>query len=98
MLLESGLVSPYPYLWSLPTRVRDPRLELLTRTLSGPRAPTWVVEWNDFDSWGLDRHHRLAAVVRRRYHRVASLCGHEVYLLDSRRREPAAASGPCGEV
>jgi 4-amino-4-deoxy-L-arabinose transferase-like glycosyltransferase len=98
VVLESGLVSPYPYLWSLPTRVRDPRLELLTRTLSGPRAPTWVVEWNDFDSFGLDRHRRLASVVRRRYHRVVSLCGHDVYLLDSRRREPAAASGPCGEV
>ena len=41
--LASGLRSPYPYLWSLPTRVRDPRLEDFVSLLGSRRAPTWLL-------------------------------------------------------
>ncbi|HEY0952485.1 MAG TPA: hypothetical protein VGD85_19980, partial [Nocardioides sp.] len=51
----SGLSSPYPYLWSLPVRVRDPRLQQLEDVLAGPSAPRWVVvDGDSLASWGLD--------------------------------------------
>ncbi|HWJ80635.1 MAG TPA: hypothetical protein VNS55_00255 [Nocardioides sp.] len=55
IVAASGLTSPYEHLWSLPVRVRDPRLGELQAVLSGPRAPRWVVVAGDaLDSWGLD--------------------------------------------
>lgn len=52
---DSGLRSPYPLLWSLPVRVRDPQLLHLTRIMSGPRAPTWVVvNGSSLATWGVD--------------------------------------------
>ena len=51
----SGLPSPYEHLWSLPVRVRDPRLEELQGVLAGPSAPRWLVVAGDsLDTWGLD--------------------------------------------
>jgi hypothetical protein len=51
----SGLQSPYPQLWSLPVRVRDPHLTAFTGVLSGPDAPRWVVVGGQgIASWGLD--------------------------------------------
>ena len=51
----SGLTSPYEHLWSLPVRVRDPRLTELRRVMDGPTAPRWVVVAGDtLDTWGLD--------------------------------------------
>jgi hypothetical protein len=49
--LESGLPSPYPYLWSLPMRTLDPDLAQLRTLVDGARAPTWLVEWWPFDTW-----------------------------------------------
>lgn len=55
-ILEGAhLSSPYPELWSLPVRVRDPRLTELTDVLMGPDAPTWVVvDGASLASWGVD--------------------------------------------
>lgn len=51
----SGLQSPYEHLWSLPVRVRDPRLEELRDVMAGPSAPGWLVVAGDsLDTWGLD--------------------------------------------
>ncbi|MCW2772086.1 MAG: hypothetical protein JWN91_412 [Nocardioides sp.] len=51
----SGLASPYEYLWSLPVRVRDPRLEELSAVMDSAAAPRWmVVAGESVDSWGLD--------------------------------------------
>lgn len=51
----SGLNSPYQYLWSLPARVRDPRLTELSDVLSGGQAPRWVVVAGEsIDTWGVD--------------------------------------------
>jgi len=51
----SGLASPYENLWSLPVRVRDPRLEELRGVLAGAAAPRWlVVDGDSLNTWGLD--------------------------------------------
>lgn len=51
----SGLHSPYEHLWSLPVRVRDPRLEELQGVLAGPSAPRWLVVAGDsLGTWGVD--------------------------------------------
>lgn len=55
IVAASGLESPYPYLWSLPVRVRDPRLRQLGTVMTGSGAPRWVVVAGEsLASWGLD--------------------------------------------
>ncbi len=55
ILEAADLTSPYPYLWSLPVRVRDPELEELAGVLAGPDAPTWLVTSGPtLASWGID--------------------------------------------
>lgn len=55
IVLGSRLNSPYLHLWSLPVRVRDPRLKGLQRVLSGPESPRWLVlAGESLGSWGLD--------------------------------------------
>ena len=56
ILPGAGLQSPYPQLWSLPARVRDPQARGLTDVLTGPEAPTWlVVSGRSVTAWGIDR-------------------------------------------
>ena len=93
----SGLSSPYPYSWSLPVRTLDPRLDLLTRTLSRRRgAPTWVVRWDAPHTWGLDPHDRVDRSLRQRYRQVAVVCGRPVWLHRGVRRALAAVPEGCG--
>ncbi len=80
LLQASGLRTTYPYLWSLPVRTVDPRLQRMRALVRGPAAPTWIVEWDDFGSWGLDPHDRMAGLVDRRYRPVATVCGEPVWL------------------
>jgi hypothetical protein len=55
LLYGAGLSSPYPYLWSLPVRVRDPDLTLFTRLLQPLSRPDWiVVAGTSTSSWGID--------------------------------------------
>jgi hypothetical protein len=52
---DAHLQSPYPYLWSLPARVRDADLATLDGLLEGDAAPTWViVAHRSVDDWELD--------------------------------------------
>lgn len=85
----SGLSSPYPYLWSLPARIRDPRLTGFDALLSGPNAPTWLVTWRDVRTW---HFHGGAAVTRRllaaHYDPVAQDGGHTIYLHRGVERPP----------
>ena len=92
---ESGLSPAYPQLWSLPMRTLDPQLRELTRTLSGSSAPTWVVQWDDFDSWGIDAHGRLAATVQQHYRLAETVCGVDVYLRRDVQRTVTASTSPC---
>lgn len=78
----SGLGSPYPYLWSLPMRARDPGYADLRALLAGPDAPTWLIEWVDFGAWAPDGVAELERVVEERYVEHGVTCnGQRVYLL-----------------
>ena len=71
---------PTPILWSLPVRTVDPHLKRMRAVVRGPAAPTWIVEWDGFGSWGLDPHDQMADLVERRYRTVAVVCGEPVWL------------------
>ena len=94
----SGLRPGYPYAWSLPMRTLDPKLTLLTRTLNGPEAPTWVVRWDSPHPWGLDPGDHVAAALRAHYRNVATVCGHPIWLHDGARRQlaPEPTTSRCG--
>lgn len=94
----SGLTPAYPYAWSLPVRTLDPQLRLLTRTLTGSAAPTWVIRWDEPHSWGLDPHDRVDRVLRSHYRTVAAVCGHAVWLHTGVSRRLATVPPPsaCG--
>ena len=78
----SGLGSPYPYLWSLPMRTRDPGYADLRALLAGPDAPTWLVEWASFRSWAPTPSDELVRIVEERYVAHGTACnGHPIYLL-----------------
>lgn len=73
ILQKAGLQSPYEYLWSLPVRVRDPKLTELTTVLSGPHHPTWVVvSGASLDTWGVDAT-RAQQVFDSRYRLVGTV-------------------------
>ena len=74
--------SPYPYLWSLPARTLDPELtEFVNALLSGPDAPTWFVTWRDASTWNFHGGGAFAVrLLAERYHPVAQVDGHTVYL------------------
>ena len=76
----TGLASPYPYLWALPTRTLDPQLHLMVRTLSGPRAPTWVVLPGPGHPRGFDVT-ALRPVLRDDYHPVLTTATGRTVLL-----------------
>ena len=87
----SGLGSPYPYLWSLPMRTRDPGYADLHALLTGPDAPTWLVEWVDFDAWTPVGADALEQVVRERYAEHGTACnGQPIYLLEGVDRADVA--------
>ena len=97
VVYHSGMDSPYPYMWSLITRTLDPDLDRIVGTLRGPDAPTWVVQWYDFDAWGLDDEGRLADVMRERYVKVGTPCGMNVFVLRGADRD-APPSEACGHL
>jgi hypothetical protein len=76
---ESGLTSPYPYLWTLPIRVRDPKLATVDKLLSGPDAPSWIVVTKRVAVWDLHVSH-LEQVFAERYVLVRKACGMRIYL------------------
>jgi hypothetical protein len=78
---DAGLRSPYHLLWSLPVRVRDPQLQHLTRLMSGPRAPTWVVvNGTSLATWGVDAT-SAQAVLDQRYQLAVAIGSYEVWKL-----------------
>ncbi|MCW2818858.1 MAG: hypothetical protein JWR42_1645, partial [Marmoricola sp.] len=89
----SGLESPYPYLWILPTAVLDPRLELLVHTLEDARAPTWFVALGSTHPHFGPGAPALRATLREHYRRVADLGGSGVWLHDGVRRNAPVVTG-----
>ncbi|UDY24108.1 hypothetical protein [Nocardioides sp. Kera G14] len=81
VIAASGLRPAYPYSWSLPLRTLDPQLTLLAATLRDPvKAPTWVVGWDGLHDWGLDADHQVETSLVTDYARVATVCGHPIWL------------------
>jgi 4-amino-4-deoxy-L-arabinose transferase-like glycosyltransferase len=73
--MSSGLDSPYEQLWSLPMRTLDPDLADLRALVSGPDAPTWLVEWFPFTSWNREAGELLRRDVEERYVPEETRCG-----------------------
>ena len=87
--LESGLPSPYAYLWSLPMRTLDPDLAEFEALVSGPDAPTWIVEWvavRHLDAGGRP----LEQLVQERYVEHGTACGGRTDLAAARTSTGAA--------
>jgi hypothetical protein len=65
---DAGLTAPYEHLWSLSVRVRDPQLHDLTRVLTAPDSPRWVVvSGTSLATWGVDPAAAQAELDRRYY-------------------------------
>lgn len=71
----SGLRSPYVHLWSLPMRTLDPDLEELKKVLTGPAAPTWVVQFKRLDEWSEAGTDVIRGELLEDYQLVAIACG-----------------------
>ncbi|HEU5037796.1 MAG TPA: hypothetical protein VFT70_12380 [Nocardioides sp.] len=79
ILRSTGMHSPYPLVWSLPVRVRDPHLAQLAAVLDGPERPTWVVvNGATLATWGVDDS-AAQPVLDRRYELHAVLGDWHVY-------------------
>ncbi len=88
VVAASGLGSPYPYLWSLPSRVLDPGMTDLAATLGGAHAPTWLVIRGHQTFVELSTQ-ATGVALRSRYRLVSEVCGRTVYLRsDVVRRAP----------
>jgi 4-amino-4-deoxy-L-arabinose transferase-like glycosyltransferase len=100
ILRAGGLETAYPYLWSLPMRVRDGQLTQLRRTLESPAAPTWFIAWSkhgNLDVWSIPGTATLGDVLRTKYVKAAEVCGRPVYLLRTApTRSLPAVPGDCG--
>jgi hypothetical protein len=76
---DAGLHASYPYLWSLPARVRDADLATLDGLLSGSEQPRWViVAYRSLDDWHLDFSTTQAALDAD-YQRVAEAGKFTIY-------------------
>uniref|UniRef100_UPI00286DA292 hypothetical protein n=1 Tax=Nocardioides sp. TaxID=35761 RepID=UPI00286DA292 len=79
ILQASGLSSPYPELWSLPVKVRDPHLAELTSLLASSSRPDWVVTTGaGLDAWGIDAS-TASAALSAHYGDVAVVDGSHVF-------------------
>ncbi|WP_183407087.1 ArnT family glycosyltransferase [Nocardioides marmorisolisilvae] len=94
ILRNSGLTSPYPYLWSIPSRGLDPDLTLLRGLLAGPSAPTWIVVHGDSFKQRLHTT-GTAALIIQRYKLVSRICGRSIYLLDTVHRAVPTQDRTC---
>jgi hypothetical protein len=84
ILENAHLTSPYPELWSLPVRVRDPGLSEFTRILESGDRPSWVVvSGTSLATWGVDAT-AAQPVLEREYQWVDTEGDYRIY----RRRMP----------
>lgn len=82
ILWDSGLQSPYAQLWSLPVKVRDPRLTAFDAVLKSPFAPEWVVvDGTSLATWGVDAT-EADKTLATRYHVVAEVGSYQVWRHD----------------
>jgi hypothetical protein len=80
-IYETSRIRPaYPFMWTLPMRVLDPRLTDLRSLLSGPDAPTFVLAPTPLDAWDIDPQGLVQQTLDQHYQLVATVCGTPVYL------------------
>ena len=91
----TNMSSPYPYLWSLPSRTLDPDLTLLRGILAGPTAPTWIVVRNRHTMIRL-ADAGILPMIDARYRVVGTRCHRSIYLLRGLQRPPPQLKGRCG--
>ncbi|MBW8751742.1 MAG: glycosyltransferase family 39 protein [Propionibacteriales bacterium] len=91
---ETGMSSPYPYLWSLPTRTLDPDLTLMRGVLAGPGAPTWFIV-RGRHTMGILQAHGVGSLLDDRYRPVGIVCSRYVYLRQGVDRPPLSPHGSC---
>lgn len=96
VLYYTGLPSPYPYGWSVMIRAQPGARERLYRLLASPQRPTWLVEWQDDEKWGLDHAEAVDRILEARYRRVATVCGRPIYLRTGRAAPPPPPRFDCG--
>jgi hypothetical protein len=94
VVMASGLTSPYPHLWSLPSRTLDPHLDLLRATLTGARPPTWFVVRGARTLRRLSAG-EVAPLLARDYRVVGVVCGRTVYLHRGVERHPLPHTTRC---
>jgi hypothetical protein len=94
ILRTSGLSSPYPYLWSIPSRGLDPDLTLLRGLLAGPSAPTWIVVHGRAFLNRL-RAGGAAALIAAEYRKVTKICGRSIYLRNNLDRPVPSSTRSC---
>lgn len=95
-LYYTRLPSPYPYHWALMLRAAPHVQSRLRALLASPRRPTWVIAWQPFRSFGLDRSGATRRLVAANYRRVGRVCGHSVLLArGAQAKPPPPMSGPC---
>ena len=83
ILRASGLSSPYPQLWSLPVKVRDPHLSQFAKVLRSPQRPTWIVSFHRrLGTWGANTSAAETAL-RQHYTRVARVSGFHIFESDT---------------
>jgi 4-amino-4-deoxy-L-arabinose transferase-like glycosyltransferase len=80
VLEAAGLRPRSSLIWSLPQRTLDPHLDRFVQMLSGRRAPTWVVVWDDIDTWGLDDSGRAKTALTAHFDYVTTLCEIDVWV------------------
>jgi hypothetical protein len=90
----AGLRHPYPYMWSLMVRAKPGARAELQRLLGSSRRPTWLVQWQDDDEWGLDPDGRMDRLISDGYRLAAVVCDHPIFLRDDRPRPPLSL-GTC---
>ncbi|GEP40338.1 hypothetical protein NPS01_40010 [Nocardioides psychrotolerans] len=95
ILRASGMASPYPEIWSLPVRVRDPGLLALTAVLAGTSRPDWVITTGaSLAGWGIDPTTAQVALDQH-YHYVGDIDGYRVFHQITPTGSPATEPTPC---
>jgi hypothetical protein len=76
----SGLRTPYPYDWSLMMRTIPGAQHRLRALLRSPQRPTWVVDWEPSDSYGLDASGATARLLHAKYRSAGGVDGVPILL------------------
>jgi hypothetical protein len=77
--VDAEMRGPYPYMWSLPTRVNDPGLKEAKRVLSGPNAPRWLIVHEDTPTFWDDEARETRRYVEANYVEHGDIGGWHVW-------------------